>query len=49
MSDILQIAVTEDEISAVILMPDEPESNWILATGRWNDDGIWIDTAKWID
>ena len=27
----------------------EPESEWILATGSWNDDGIWIDTAHWYD
>ncbi len=26
-----------------------PESNWILATGFWNDDGVWDDTKVWID
>ena len=24
-------------------------SNWILATGFWNDSGVWEDTATWID
>lgn len=24
-------------------------NNWILATGSWNDLGIWIDTDSWID
>lgn len=24
-------------------------NNWILATGFWNDDAIWIDTAQWND
>lgn len=24
-------------------------NNWILATGFWNDDAVWIDTAEWID
>jgi hypothetical protein len=24
-------------------------SNWILKTGFWNDNGIWDDTANWID
>jgi hypothetical protein len=24
-------------------------TNWILATGFWNDNGIWDDTANWID
>jgi len=23
--------------------------NWILATGFWNDFGVWDDTANWID
>ena len=25
------------------------ESNWILATSDWLDDGIWDDDAVWID
>jgi hypothetical protein len=25
------------------------ESNWILHTGIWNDDGIWIDSSAWRD
>lgn len=24
-------------------------SNWILATGLWNDNGFWDDNALWID
>lgn len=24
-------------------------SNWILATGIWNDAGAWDDAANWID
>ena len=24
-------------------------SNWILATGFWNDSGVWDDTASWKD
>jgi phage tail protein X len=28
---------------------DQLEDNWILATGFWNDDAIWIDTKTWID
>lgn len=23
--------------------------NWILATGFWNDDALWIDTKTWVD
>ena len=25
------------------------DSNWILATGQWNDNGKWDDNATWID
>lgn len=24
-------------------------SNWILATGLWNDGGVWDDNATWHD
>lgn len=24
-------------------------NNWILATGDWNDEGIWIDEEVWND
>lgn len=24
-------------------------SNWILATGFWNDSGVWDDNSTWID
>lgn len=23
--------------------------NWILATAFWNDSGVWVDGANWID
>jgi hypothetical protein len=26
-----------------------PPSDWILATGFWDDSGVWEDTAVWID
>lgn len=25
------------------------DDNWILATGKWNDSGVWDDNAYWID
>jgi hypothetical protein len=28
---------------------DQLGDNWILATGFWNDDALWIDTKTWID
>jgi hypothetical protein len=28
---------------------DTMNDNWILATGFWNDDAVWIDTDFWID
>jgi hypothetical protein len=24
-------------------------SNWILASGSWNDNNIWVDEANWKD
>ena len=24
-------------------------SNWILATGFWDDSGLWLDSDVWID
>ena len=27
----------------------ETEDPWILAKGFWNDDGRWVDGAKWKD
>jgi hypothetical protein len=26
-----------------------PTTDWILATGFWNDGGEWVDTSVWID
>jgi hypothetical protein len=26
-----------------------PSQNWILQTGYWDDNGVWIDTSNWID
>jgi hypothetical protein len=28
---------------------EEDPSNWILATGFWNDEGVWVDNDFWID
>lgn len=22
---------------------------WILFTGEWNDNGVWVDVAEWVD
>jgi hypothetical protein len=35
-----------DQIAAVVALLAD---NWILATGFWNDDALWIDTKNWID
>lgn len=29
--------------------PLEPTPNWILGTGFWNDQGVWVDTQQWQD
>ena len=29
--------------------PGTPASNWILATGAWNDAGVWDDAETWND
>lgn len=35
-----------DQIDQIVgLLTD----NWILATGFWNDNALWIDTKTWID
>jgi hypothetical protein len=26
-----------------------PIGSWILETGFWDDEGVWIDTSEWID
>ena len=26
-----------------------PSSDWILATGVWNDSGVWDDDETWMD
>jgi hypothetical protein len=28
---------------------DQLNDNWILTTGFWNDNALWIDTKTWID
>lgn len=49
------VKVITDYLSANRLMPatavDVPFniSDWILATGIWNDNGFWRDNALWID
>ena len=32
-----------------IVLDDSNPSDWILYTGNWNDDGLWIDEAVWND
>lgn len=31
------------------LIPENTKSDWILATGFWNDAGFWRDSATWND
>lgn len=38
----------ESEIFGVVEL-ENVTNNWILATGFWNDLGIWIDSELWID
>lgn len=26
-----------------------PTGTWILATGAWDDDGVWLDEESWND
>lgn len=35
-----------DKIDAIIAQLND---NWILETGSWNDNAIWIDTKQWQD
>jgi hypothetical protein len=35
-----------DQIDNII---DQLNDNWILQTGFWNDNAVWIDTKTWID
>lgn len=32
-----------------ILVEYIPLNTWILVTGYWDDENIWIDTENWID
>lgn len=41
------IGIESDPVS--ITLTDEPVSNWILATGSWNDQGEWDDNEQWKD
>jgi phage tail protein X len=36
-----------DELLSAVF--DILNDNWILATGNWNDDAVWIDEKTWID
>ena len=38
-----------NDYCAIPLKPASTSSNWILATGFWDDDGVWDDDAVWID
>lgn len=35
-----------DQIENIV---DQLNDNWILETGSWNDNAIWIDTKQWQD
>lgn len=35
-----------DQIDIIV---EQLADNWILATGFWNDNALWIDTKFWID
>ena len=36
-------------VSGLPTIGEESPSNWILATGFWNDSGVWDDSSFWID
>lgn len=40
---------TTFDLSGTIPVHTLSASNWILATGLWNDSGVYEDTAVWID
>lgn len=44
----LQLAVSQGLIK-IYPDPNLESQNWILATTRWNDDGVWIDEDAWKD
>lgn len=35
-----------DQIDSII---SQLSDNWILETGLWNDDALWIDSKTWVD
>lgn len=35
-----------DEIATIVAILSD---NWILTTGFWNDNALWIDSKTWID
>ena len=44
------VNVGTEQLTACIDLDDEPITlAWILATGFWDDGGMWIDDANWID
>jgi len=47
--DINVIISNKSTTESVAYYSESPPSNWILATGFWNDNGEWIDTEPWID
>lgn len=47
--DIISISIVDQVRFSSISKTTSQQSNWILANGTWNDDGIWIDTETWRD
>jgi len=35
--------------NAAIYFPSVTPVVWILSTGFWDDNGVWLDTSSWID
>lgn len=42
-------ASVNDVLNKISAVFSTLSNNWILATGFWRDDAIWIDTKTWID
>ena len=42
----ISVSDVYDQIENIV---DQLADNWILATGFWNDNALWIDSKTWID
>lgn len=42
------ITILTAVLGKAIAASPPPSGTWILATGVWNDAGLWEDTATWI-